>query len=158
MILDIEDNAPVDEKEGYVYDLYYTGAGTEDWDDALLDQMVSVLPLPSDLVFKNPDSDSDHLEDDADSNAEDNPGNEYPDTDESLDEDRLAMELGECQIGGEELSSDEEDEAYLRSEDVDPIDIARYGQGYAKYKARITRQLYNETNSDSDEHSDSDSD
>merc|ERR1712179_861287 len=75
---------------GYVYDVYYGQAdggetNSKDFDDSLLDGLVSIQPFNTrdDLVYDEYRDDPDEFkyEDDDDSNDEDNERNEYFDED-----------------------------------------------------------------------------
>nr|CAD7200689.1 unnamed protein product [Timema douglasi] len=73
------DGPSAEENDHYVYDLYYTG----DVDDMLIENLVSVQPLQSDLLYhRRSSSRLSDSEDSEDSNAENNIGNDYPDTEE----------------------------------------------------------------------------
>jgi len=154
---------------GYVYDVYYSQAegghaDFKDFDDSLLDGLVSIQPFNTgdDLVYDEYRDDPDEFkyEDDEDSNDEDNERNEYPDEDEDdssylgyCDDDDLDLEmrvkgLGFCGEDGSELSSDDEDQLlYTRSFDED---AAQHGNAYARYKQRIVREFYEDEDDDFD--------
>nr|CAD7406116.1 unnamed protein product [Timema poppensis] len=128
------DGPSAEENDHYVYDLYYTG----DVDDMLIENLVSVQPLQSDLLYhRRSSSRLSDSEDSEDSNAENNIGNDYPDTEEdnSIDEDdmRAAIRMEDDRF--DDLSSD--DEAAMRISDLklDPDDVEKYGISRAFCKA-----------------------
>lgn len=148
---------------GYVYDVYYTQGGpgekdTKDFDDSLLDGLVSIQPFNTgdDLVYDEYRDDPEEFkyEDDDDSNDEDNERNEYPDEDDEessyqgycddgdLDLEMRVKGLGVCPEDGSELSSDDEDQLlYTRSFDED---AAHHGSAYARFKQRMVKEFYEE--------------
>lgn len=90
--------------------------------------------------FESDDEDSD------DSNDENNWRNDYPDESdmESITEDDMLEAVKRCTIN-DDLSSDDGEEGFVYSidseaagfeEDVDPSDVRRYGEMYARFKAR----------------------
>ncbi|CAG2061157.1 unnamed protein product [Timema podura] len=144
-----------EENDHYVYDLYYTG----DVDDMLIENLVSVQPLQSDLLYHRRSSsglsDSDDSED---SNAENNIGNDYPDTEEdnSIDEDdmRAAIRMEDDRF--DDLSSDDEDALRISDLKLDPDDVEKYGISRAFCKASKKGDYdeddyYFDMDSDSDE-------
>ncbi|XP_069691636.1 probable RNA polymerase II nuclear localization protein SLC7A6OS [Periplaneta americana] len=147
--VDTRDDESSPEK-GYVYDLYYTNvAGSDGLVD--LDNLLSVHPLrQADWTYYNPEDSSDMSQEDddeeeEDSNDENNWRNDYPDSDHSINEEdmRMAMQMGDLNLSdGEELSSDDADDDFVYGVNVDPQDVALYGEGYANYKARMQRELY----------------
>ncbi|PNF27194.1 hypothetical protein B7P43_G06489 [Cryptotermes secundus] len=145
------DNRP---DAGYVYDLYYTSvAGSEGLVD--LDNL-SVHPLSQSYwEYQDPEDSSDMSpeEEDEDSNDENNWRNDYPDSDHSLsiDDMRMTMQMGDLNLSeGEELSSDDSDEDLIYGTSVDPQDVALYGEGYARYKARMKLEMFDEEESEDD--------
>jgi len=143
----------------YVYDLYYTRGQDKleqgDFDDSLLDGLVSIQPFNTgdDLLYDEYREDEFKYEDDEDSNDEDNEKNEYPDDDEEEDssykgygeEDYLDLDMKVKGLGldtDEENSnsSDEEDQLlYTRAFDND---AACHGSAYARFKQRMVREFY----------------
>lgn len=149
---------------GYVYDVYYSQGEegeNKDFDDSLLDGLVSIQPFNTgdDLVYDEYRDDPDEFkyEDDEDSNDEDNERNEYPDEDDEssylgyCDDDDLDLEmrvkgLGFCAEEGSELSSEDEDQLlYTRAFDED---AANHGSAYAKFKQRMVREFYEDEDED----------
>lgn len=115
------------------------------------------------------DSDSeDEVGEDEDSNDENNWRNDYPDEDEmsgneSIGERQMRQAMNNVDIGNE-LSSDEENqngfvysvdaEGISFEDDLDYCDVNRYGEAYARYKKRVTRELEggsDDSNSDDDD-------
>jgi len=157
----------------YVYDVYYAEeAGADelgDFDDSLLDGLVSLQPFNTGLEFMydeyrdNPGEFK--YEDDEDSNDEDNDRNEYPDEEEDEDffgdySDNLDLRVGRMTLkkaeGEEDLSSDDEDELLYTKAFDDDADM--HGTGYARYKQRILREFKNDDDLLEDSESDADSD
>jgi len=152
---------------GYVYDVYYSqsnaeGALNQDFDDSLLDGLISIQPFNSgdNLLYDEYRDDPEEFkyEDDEDSNDEDNERNEYPDEDEEssylgyCDDGDLDLEMGMKGMGfcseDSQLSSDEEDQLlYTRSFDED---ASHHGSAYAKYKQRMMKELYDDDEYDHD--------
>lgn len=142
---------PSSEDKNYVYDLYYTEK--IDFDDMLLDTQLSVHPMETELVYDvdEEDDDKSQLEDeDSDSNDENNWRNDYPDSDNSINEEdmMLAMQMDDMNIDNE-LSSDGGEEDYIYSKDADPKDIRLYGSSYAHYKRRMMTELEDVESDDS---------
>ncbi|XP_047117374.1 probable RNA polymerase II nuclear localization protein SLC7A6OS [Schistocerca piceifrons] len=133
---------PSSEDKNYVYDLYYTEK--IDFDDMLLDTQLSIHPMESELVYDVDEEDdkSQLEEEDSDSNDENNWRNDYPDSDNSINEDdmMLAMQMDDMNIDNE-LSSDDGEEDYIYSKEADPKDIRLYGSSYARYKRRMMAEL-----------------
>jgi len=152
--------------DDYVYDLYYSGHDvqeTEDFDDSLLDGLVSIQPfITGDDFLYDEYRDEFKYDDDEDSNDEDNVKNEYPDEDDEEDssyfgygEDDLDMDMRVKGLGlnsdeeKSDLSSDEEDQLlYTRAFDED---ASRHGRAYAQFKQKMVREFYQD---DSDEDDD----
>ena len=90
-------------------------------------------------------------DDSEDSNDENNWRNDYPDEDdnaygeddESIDEDDMRRAVEQIDIDGDRELSSEDEENYYDSDgkELNQSDVNRYGTGYAKYKARILKQL-----------------
>ncbi|XP_061377162.1 probable RNA polymerase II nuclear localization protein SLC7A6OS [Danaus plexippus] len=137
---DLVDLEKKDGKEDaqYTYDLYTPVK--EDFDIAMLDNLVSIEDYRTDLVFgtyrdcDNVESD----EDSEDSNAENDWRNEYPDSDpSSIDEGDMIKAVENCNIE-DDLSSDEEEaQIYDEQPDLFKEDVKRFGAAYAKYKAKV---------------------
>ncbi|KAJ8948891.1 hypothetical protein NQ318_005512 [Aromia moschata] len=138
----------------YVYDLYYTNS--DDFGDAEVEDYVSVYPLSNALItgstrdngLNEPDSDDGS----EDSNAENNWRNDYPDESdmESVNEDDMVEAIKNIDIGEDLLSSDEGEEGFVYSidsegagfeEDIDESDVFRYGERYAKFRAKYKKEL-----------------
>ncbi|KAK3907262.1 putative RNA polymerase II nuclear localization protein SLC7A6OS [Frankliniella fusca] len=154
----------------YVYDLYYIQSSNSneiDVDDLLLDGLVSFAPVENELVFDSyrnnraaggdSDSDSPVMDDDDDSNDENNWRNDYPDEEEgeSDNEDGLTRGLSKVTFGDEELSSDDDDEKLIYTEELSPSDVNLYGSAYARFKKNALKELDSScfeviSNSDSD--------
>lgn len=128
------------EETDYVYDIYM--------DPTMMmhkqiseDHQIAVYPyaLDCELVFDNDPDCEDGGEDEYktdDENSENNYRNFYPDNSES-DSDAEDMKLAMENLSvGEDLSS-EEDFAYGLNED----DVNNYGHHYAKYKAKVRKEL-----------------
>jgi len=152
---------------GYVYDVYYGQAdggetNSKDFDDSLLDGLVSIQPFNTgdDLVYDEYRDDPDEFkyEDDDDSNDEDNERNEYPDEDDDessylgyCDDDDFDLDMRVKGLGfrgedGSELSSDDEDQLlYTRSFDED---AAHHGSAYARYKQKMVKEFYEDEDDD----------
>ncbi|XP_022918878.1 probable RNA polymerase II nuclear localization protein SLC7A6OS [Onthophagus taurus] len=140
-----------DKKEpGYVYDLYYTN--TKGFSDIDVENMV-VLPWTDQLIYGSARDNGLEVEepetDDSDSNAENNWRNDYPDEIDDITEEDILTAVREMDINGDrELSSDDEEEGYIYGidndaagfeEDIDPTDVRRYGEMYARFKARVKK-------------------
>jgi len=163
----ISRDSSAESEYGYVYDVYYSQADggeadSKDFDDSLLDGLVSIQPFNTgdDLVYGEYRDDPDEFkyEDDEDSNDEDNERNEYPDEDDDessylgyCDDDDLDLDMRVKGLGfrGEddsELSSDDEDQLlYTRSFDED---AAQHGSAYARYKQKMAREFYEDEDDD----------
>lgn len=147
----------------YVYDVYYAeGNMLCDFDDSLLDGLVSLQPFNTGTEFVYDEYRDDpsefRYEDDKDSNDEDNSGNEYPDEDEEDDGDYedefergygaadysedLAFRFGRVRMceGEEDLSSDEEGESLAYTKTVEE-DENLHGKSYARYKQQMLREF-----------------
>jgi len=169
MIREYRSKPACTEDQDFVYDVYYAeGDVTGDFNDSLLDGLVSIQPFCfGDTQFMYDEYRDDPTEfkydDDEDSNDEDHRGNEYPDEDEFSDDDgygdysdHLDLALDTLRITSasrfkEELSSDEEDELVYTSSFNQ--DVNKHGRAYAKYKQNILREfqddgLLDDTNSD----------
>lgn len=110
----------------------------------------SVYPLSEELIFGSARDNGciESTSDSEDSNAENYWRNDYPDESdmESITEEDMLEAVSKLDINGEnELSSDDGEEGFVYSvdseaagfeEDVDPTDVRRYGEMYARFKAR----------------------
>lgn len=87
----------------------------------------------------------DSEDDSEDSNAESNWKNDYPDESdmESINEEDMIEAMNRCDL--DDLSSDDGEEGFVYSvdsesvafeEDIDESDVQRYGERYARFKAR----------------------
>jgi len=150
---------PSDGENPYVYDIYYAGDDPEDltdFDDSLLDGLVSIQPFNSgsDLWYDTTLPEFKY-DDDVDSNDEDNEANEYPDEDDD-DDDGSYCGYGEddfdldMRVKGlaiddsdderDELSSDEEDQLlYTKSFKSDSV---HHGSAYARFKQKMMKEFY----------------
>jgi len=139
----VETCAAETKQDVFVYDYYYSEVGTID--DSYLDQLMSVQPVE----YKYESSESE--EDSEDSNAEGNYKNDYPDTEESceddLDYENLMGATSRINLRDSiELSDDDEDLIY-DDDNTNP----HYSTAYAKYKKRVLKELNGETGSDSED-------
>lgn len=86
-----------------------------------------------------------------DSNAENNWRNDYPDEEEndSIDESDMIEAMETLNCNGDNLSSDDGEEGFVYSidsesagfeEDLDQTDVRRYGELYARFKARQKKE------------------
>ncbi|XP_023319556.1 probable RNA polymerase II nuclear localization protein SLC7A6OS [Eurytemora carolleeae] len=160
--------------ENYVYDVYYAeGDALADFDDSLLDGLVSLQPFNSGTEFMydeyrdNPMED--RYDDDEDSNDEDNEANDYPE-EEDEDEDDYERSFGDysenLDVRVRSLHMRAEEEEDLSSEDEDKLlytqafeeDASRHGSSYARFKQRMMKEFQEEDlleDSEKDEDSDS---
>lgn len=135
-------------KPQYVYDLYYTTS--DDLDDTDYND-VSIYPLSDNLVYgsyRDNGIDYDETEQSDDSNDENNWRNDYPDesdSDSDLNEEDLVRAVRRFKLEYE-LSSDDEDEAYVYDDDSDGTgyeamiskkEEKKYGKLYARFKAKV---------------------
>jgi len=144
----VEKCATESEQDSFVYDYYYSEVGTID--DTYLDQLMSVQPFE----YKYESSES---EDSEDSNAEDNYKNDYPDTEESHEEDsdfeNLTGATGRIDLRKSvELSSDDEDFIYGSDGDIN----SHHSTAYSKYKKRVMKELDGDVSSETDSDGDED--
>ncbi|CAB3231477.1 unnamed protein product [Arctia plantaginis] len=139
-ILNLIDLQKTRDKDGdvqYAYDVYTSWK--QDFDISMIDNFVGV---ETDLVFdayRDPRQDpSDNEDEDDDSNDENNWRNEYPDSEpSSIDEEDMIRAMERVDIE-DDLSSDTgEDKIYDDPPDIFQEDVKRYGEAYAKYKARV---------------------
>lgn len=164
--------------DNFVYDLYLPETAeipqTDNTD--LVENYFSVRPF-DDLVYEDQANDEDdpESEDSEDSNVENYFKNDYPDTEEdnsSIGETDMRHAINNMDLDGElDLSSDEEEnyrngfiysvdsEAIGFEDDIDYCDVNRYGEAYARYKAKIFKKQNKENYEyDSDQDDDYDSD
>ncbi|KAJ8729693.1 hypothetical protein PYW08_001274 [Mythimna loreyi] len=141
-VLNLIDLQKTDDKDGsvqYAYDLYTSLK--QEFDISMIDNFVGV---ETGLVLDSydPSQDSDiEADDDDDSNDENNWRNEYPDSEPSsieLEDMVRAMERVDIE---DDLSSDTgEDKIYDDPPDLFKEDVQRYGEAYAKYKAKVLQE------------------
>lgn len=152
-VIDVEDSISIEKKDSlekddnYVYDLYYVH--TEN--DICLDD-IAIHPYEQELVFDTYRDDrypEDEHESD-DSNSESNWRNDYPDSEnyseKSIDEDDMREAVMNMRLDEESDLSEEDDFIYA----VDENDVNTYGYKYARYKARIKKELEEDENHFSD--------
>lgn len=110
----------------------------------------SIYPLKDPLFFSPSDDRIDSDIDSEDSNAENNWRNDYPDEDDmlSVNEDDMVDAIKNVVLEDDLLSSDEGEEAFVcgidieeasLGEDINETDVHRYGQMYAKFKAKYKK-------------------
>lgn len=114
----------------------------------------SMYPYNDPLIFgsmrDNGLNGLDSDDDSEDSNAESNWKNDYPDESdmESVTEDDMLQAMKKCDLS--DLSSDEGEEGFVYNidseaagfeEDIDESDVQRYGERYARFKARHKKQV-----------------
>lgn len=138
-----ETETNVEDDSQYVYDIYY-GYANGDCDFVEMDHLYDIMPYSENMDFDSSKviGDEESLHESDDSNDENNWRNDYPDSDNSINEDdmRLAMQMGDMNLGQDnELSSSDDELIY--GVDADPEDVEYHGEVYAKYKARIKREL-----------------
>lgn len=132
-----------------------------------------IIPAGADIEFEDYrevgalDDDESSSED---SNAESNWRNEYPDEDEdveSINDSDMIDAVENLNFKDNDLSSDDGEEGFVYSidseaagfeEDLDESDVRRYGEMYARFKARqkkvednYNRDLYGDENDDDDD-------
>jgi len=171
MIREYVDAQKSEEDYGYVYDVYYTDeldGKSGDFDDSLLDNLVSIHPFieKGDLFDEyRDDPDEFKYEDDVDSNDECNDRNEYPDEESDDDDERYycgytddkdddlgsgMRGLGLASSEDDGLSSDDEDQLlYTKPYDQDVAD--RSGTAYARFKKQMMKEFYEEEDGDDDD-------
>ncbi|XP_044266951.1 probable RNA polymerase II nuclear localization protein SLC7A6OS isoform X2 [Tribolium madens] len=136
--------------QNYVYDLYYT---TSD-DLGELEDCVSMYPYNDVFMYgsmrDNGLNDADSDTDSEDSNAENCWKNDYPDESdmESVTEEDMLQAMKKCDLN--DLSSDDGEEGFVYSidsegagfeEDIDDSDVQRYGERYARFKAKHKKNV-----------------
>lgn len=134
--------------DDYVYDLYYV----QSENDMFLDDEVSVYAFEQELVFDNyrdyPEAECES----EDSNSESNWRNDYPDSsysEGSINEDDIIEAVSNMRLEEESDLSEEDDFVYA----VDEAIVENYGYRYAKYKARMMKELEEDDDDDDDYHS-----
>jgi len=163
-----------DADSGYVYDVYYSDSAfttaDQDFDDSLLDSLLSIQPFNTGESYDQYRNDLDEFkyEDDEDSNDEMNENNDYPDEEDDSEDESLFKGYGDDSdmgigsgmkglgLGDEEdsnCSSDEDQLLYTKAFDED---ASFHGVAYAKYKRNMLQQFYGEEEGDSDAESDDD--
>lgn len=98
--------------------------------------------------------------DSEDSNAENDWRNEYPDEDDmlSVTEDDMVEAMKNVDLEDDLLSSEDEEgfsysidsEAAGFEEDIDETDVHRYGERYARFKARIKKSISDKSDGNHD--------
>lgn len=132
--------------DNYVYDLYYV----QSENDMFLDDEVSVHAFEQELVH---DSYRDYREaeyDSEDSNSESNWRNDYPDSsysEGSINEDDIRDAVMNMRLEEESDLSEEDDFVYA----VDEAVVENFGYKYAKYKARMMKELEEDDDDDDDD-------
>ncbi|XP_071876252.1 female sterile (2) ltoPP43 [Bombus fervidus] len=153
VVIDVEDSKSIAKRDSigkddnYVYDLYYV----QSENDIFLDDEVSIHPFEQELVY---DSYRDHGYPEAeceseDSNSESNWRNDYPDSsysEGSIDEDDIREAVTNMRLEDESDLSEEDDFIYALDEAI----VENYGYKYAKYKARMKKELEEDNNDDDD--------
>ncbi|KAJ8930015.1 hypothetical protein NQ314_017244 [Rhamnusium bicolor] len=117
---------------------------------------VFIYPLSDPLLFgstrDNGLNERDSEDDSEDSNAENNWRNDYPDESdmESINEDDMIEAVKKLNITEDLLSSDDGEEGFVYSidseaagfeEDIDESDVFRYGERYARFKAKNKKAM-----------------
>ncbi|XP_060815632.1 probable RNA polymerase II nuclear localization protein SLC7A6OS [Bombus pascuorum] len=154
VVIDVEDSKSIAKRDSigkddnYVYDLYYV----QSENDIFLDDEVSVHPFEQELVY---DSYRDHGYPEAeceseDSNSESNWRNEYPDSsysEGSINEDDIREAVMNMRLEDGSDLSEEDDFVYALDEAV----VENYGYKYARYKARVKKELEEDGDDDDSE-------
>jgi len=169
MIREYVSSKKCEEDYNYVYDLYYTmpdekeANGDMDFNDSLLDELISIQPFNSGDMTYGYDEYRQDPSDDEDSNDEGNWKNEYPDSDEDdeasknsyrdyCDDDDLDFRIRSLKVGdddSDELSSDEED-PFLYTKTYEE-DAAHHGPSYARFKQKMMKEFYEKESDDDPE-------
>lgn len=113
----------------------------------LLTLSSSIHPLKDPLFFSPAEDQPDSDGGSEDSNAENNWRNDYPDEEDmlSVNEDDMVQAMKNFDLEDDLLSSDDGEEGFVYSidsegagfeEDIDQTDVHRYGERYARFKAR----------------------
>lgn len=138
--------------DNYVYDLYYV----QSENDMFLDDEVSVHAFEQELVHDSyrdygyPESEYDS----EDSNSESNWKNDYPDSsysEGSINDDDIREAVTNIRLEEGSDLSEEDDFIYA----VDEAVVEKFGYKYAKYKARMLKEL-EEDKADKDDDDDDD--
>ncbi|XP_033348767.1 probable RNA polymerase II nuclear localization protein SLC7A6OS [Bombus vosnesenskii] len=160
VVIDVEDSKSIARRDSigkddnYVYDLYYV----QSENDMFLDDEVSVHAFEQELVHDSyrdygyPESECDS----EDSNSESNWRNDYPDSsysEGSIDEDDIREAVMNIRIEEGSDLSEEDDFVYA----IDETIVENFGYKYARYKARMLKEL-EEGNTDDDDDTDDDHD
>ncbi|KAI8427452.1 hypothetical protein MSG28_001988 [Choristoneura fumiferana] len=140
---DLVDLAQRDQKdnEQYAYDLYT--AAKQDFDISMLDNLVSIENYETDLIFGSHRDNgrctpsSDEADDDDDSNDENNWRNDYPDEEDSIDEEDMVRAVERIDIEADLSSDAGEDQIYDEPPQLSNEDVLKYGAAYATYKAKV---------------------
>ncbi|XP_050580057.1 probable RNA polymerase II nuclear localization protein SLC7A6OS [Bombus affinis] len=152
VVIDVEDSKSIAKRDSigkddnYVYDLYYV----QSENDMFLDDEVSVHAFEQELVH---DSYRDYCEaeyDSEDSNSESNWRNDYPDSsysEGSINEDDIRDAVMNMRLEEESDLSEEDDFVYA----VDEAVVENFGYKYAKYKARMMKELEEDDDDDDDD-------
>ncbi|KAL0894438.1 hypothetical protein ABMA27_013040 [Loxostege sticticalis] len=147
-LVDLQRKDDEEQNVQYAYDLYT--AAKQDFHVSMLDNLVSIENYETSLIFgsyrdNGLQSSDNEADDDDDSNDENNWRNEYPDTEQSsIDEDDMVRAMEKCDME-DDLSSDTgEDKIYDDPPDLFNEDAKRYGEAYAKYKARVMSEVTDE--------------
>lgn len=155
VVIDVEDSKSIakrdsiEKDDNYVYDLYYV----QSENDMFLDDEVSVHAFEQELVH---DSYRDYREaeyDSEDSNSESNWRNDYPDSsysEGSINEDDIRDAVMNMRLEEESDLSEEDDFVYA----IDEAVVENFGYKYAKYKARMIKELEEDDNDDDDDDDD----
>lgn len=138
-LIDLQKTEDKDDNLMYAYDVYTSVK--QEFDISMIDNLVGV---ESGLVIESydPTQDSDvEADDDDDSNDENNWRNDYPDSEpSSIDLEDMVQAMQRVDID-DDLSSDTgEDKIYNDPPDLFKDDVEKYGEAYAKYKAKILSQ------------------
>lgn len=135
--------------DDYVYDLYYVKSEN----DMFLDDEVFVHAFEQELVCDNyrdygyPEAECES----EDSNSESNWRNDYPDSsysEGSINEDDILEAVSNMRLEDESDLSEEDDFAYSVDQDI----VENYGYRYARYKARMMKELEEDNDDDDDDY------
>ncbi|XP_011556176.3 probable RNA polymerase II nuclear localization protein SLC7A6OS [Plutella xylostella] len=142
-LVDLQPRESTEEEQcQYAYDLYT--AAKKDFDISMLEDLVYISNVETELIFssyrdnglRTSSCSSEHESDD--SNDENNWRNEYPDSEHSsIGSEDMVRAVENCRLE-DDLSSDaDEDKIYDEPSDLFNEDVKRYGEAYAKYKAKV---------------------
>ncbi|XP_055386348.1 probable RNA polymerase II nuclear localization protein SLC7A6OS [Condylostylus longicornis] len=143
--------------DNYVYDLYLPENDEQPAHFDHMDNYNISVGFIDNLVYEETFRDITENSDSDDSNCEDYYKNDYPDSEHdslgsSIDEENMRKAVARCNINDEySLSSDDEEckngfvysidsEGIGFEDDLDYCDVNRYGEAYARYKARILKK------------------